>query len=66
MIDVVFFIDLVLQFFLAYPAYRSVAGEGWVTNRRTIANHYLRTWFSIDLLSTAVSAFDIVGYMELE
>ena len=66
MIDVVFFIDLVLQFFLAYPAYRSVAGEGWVTNRRTIANHYLRTWFSIDLLSTAVSAFDIVGYMESE
>ena len=63
-IDSIFLIDLFLQFFMAYPALATEASEGWVTDRKQIAAHYLRTWFSIDLVSTAVSGFDIYGYME--
>ena len=55
-IDGIFIIDIILQFFTAYPGRLTGAGAGWVTDQRTIVMHYLRGWFAIDVLSTAVSA----------
>ena len=33
-------------------------GARWVTDRKTIANNYLRGWFTLDVVSIGVSAFD--------
>ena len=60
-VDLAFVVDMVLQFFLAYP-------EDIGSNRRTgrlvrdrsrIARHYLRGWFIIDLLS--IIPFDMIA-----
>jgi len=47
-IDVIFLSDMVLNFFTGY--YDS--NELFVTDLRLIRRHYLRTWFTVDLLST--------------
>lgn len=42
------------------PDHKSHKGEKWITSRRKIAWHYLTSvWFPVDLVSIAVSAFDI-------
>ena len=53
-VDVIFCIDLVLNFFLAFPteAHSSQLGAHWVEDRRLIVRHYLTGWFSLDLFST--------------
>ena len=55
LVDAVFFVDLALQFFLAYES-----GLYWVKTHSRIVKHYLKGWFSIDLVSTGVSAFDFM------
>ena len=45
-VDVVFTLDIVLQFFLAYPEKHTFAGQGshWVTDPAKIVRHYLYSW----------------------
>ena len=62
LVSVVFVADLVLQFFLMYPAKATeTRAAGWVTDRSQIARHYLSTWFAIDVLSVAASGFDFIS-----
>ena len=64
-IDLVFVLDILLQFFMAYPeqASSSAIGSLWITDRRRIRWHYLTSNFALDFMSTAVSAFDIVSFI---
>jgi len=57
-VDSVFFIDLILQFFIMYPA-RTDYGTTMVSDFHKVVIHYLQTWFTVDLLS--VIPFDILG-----
>ena len=59
-INAVFVVDLVLQFFLMVPI-TDAFGTRWVSNPGRIAKHYMRGWFGVDLLSIAVSAVDYVS-----
>ena len=66
-IDSIFLLDIVLQFFIMYPVTDpdSPQGERWVTDPRKIAIHYaLSAWFPIDVFSIAVSGFDIFAPSE--
>lgn len=47
-LDVVFFVDMVLQFFVAYQVGNEFIGYRWVESRKEIVRHYLRTWFVLD------------------
>lgn len=61
-IDVIFLIDICLQFVLITEVTRAQSqGAYWLTTPREIARQYLHTWFTIDLISTAVAAFDFIG-----
>lgn len=57
-ITLIFFIDMILQFFLPYETL-GVDGIHIVTNRYHIASHYLKGWFAIDVLS--IIPLDSVG-----
>ena len=57
-VNVFFICDLVLNFFLAFQE-TNRKGGGWVTDRKRIIKHYVRTWFSIDLLT--VIDFQIIA-----
>ena len=60
-IDVIFVVDLILQFFIMVEI--NTGDEvRWVMDQRTISLHYLRGWFIIDLTSIAVSAFDYLNF----
>jgi hypothetical protein len=63
-VDIVFFADLVLQFFLMFPEGHTHGVEGmhWVDDPRMIARKYLKTWFVPDLVGTVcASVFDIAA-----
>ena len=61
-VDMIFIVDLVLQFSLVYEDEMiKDASLRWITDRRKITIHYLKGWFSVDLVSCAVSSFDFVG-----
>ena len=60
-VDVIFIIDLILQFFVMYPTTTYMEGARWVFDQREIVWHYLTFWFPIDLLVILVSAFDFVA-----
>ena len=47
-LDVIFFTDMVLQFFVAYPTGNSYGGFVWVEDHKLIAINYLKTWFVLD------------------
>ena len=57
-INSVFGVDMILQFFLAYQESPKKGGR-WVTRQSLIVKHYLRTWFALDLVS--VIPFDALG-----
>lgn len=57
-VDLLFTIDMVLQFFMMYPV-RHAHGTTLVVDHRQIIRHHLRTWFVIDLLS--VLPFDLIA-----
>ena len=63
LVTVIFFCDMIINFNLSYRAGAGAGphAAGWVTNPVRIAGHYLRTWFFIDFISIAVSAFDFVA-----
>ena len=62
LIDLVFIVDMALQFFVVYETTHS-GGSGdsaWVTERKRIARHYLFGWFPLDVISILPSAFDYI------
>ena len=66
-VDCAFLIDLVLQFFLAYPtASDSRTGEStrWVVDHGEVARHYLKGWFALDASTTFISVFDLVSFVQ--
>lgn len=59
-VDVVFFLDMCLQFFLKYPiATASGVGAVWCEDPKMIARNYCKTWFPLDLVS--IIPFDMIG-----
>ena len=49
-VDIIFGVDLILNFFMAYQ--QDAQGGGlWVTKLPQIRSHYLRTWFAVDVMS---------------
>jgi len=57
-IDAIFVWDMGMQFFLMYRS--DGASSNWVRNRAAIRRHYLKGWFTIDLVS--ILPFDIVAF----
>jgi len=64
LVDVIFCVDIGLQFFVAYPASRTFTGAGshWVTDHQQIIRHYLGGWFALDAVSTLVAVFDVISF----
>lgn len=60
LIDLVFLIDMALQFCVAYRV-KTPYGSRLETRRNIIVRHYLRTWFCVDLLS--IVPFDSIGML---
>lgn len=62
-IDVIFISDMIVSFSTMIPPSKSMAlsgGTQWQTRSSAIAFHYLTGWFTVDFVSVAVSAGDIV------
>ena len=62
-VDLIFLIDLCLQFFIAFPDRENNNRGGavkYIFDMREIALNYLTSWFLVDALSVSVSAIDIV------
>ena len=61
LVDLIFMVDLVLQFFLMYSYQKSIVDRvRWVDDQGTIAKHYLKSWFGLDIVS--VLPFWILDY----
>ena len=61
-VDVIFAIDICLQFMLMYPRSTGVMhGEKWENDPATIRRHYLTTWFTVDALALLVSVIDVLA-----
>ena len=58
LVDVVFAIDLLLQFITAYPE-TTPQGVTWVVQAEKIREHYVKSWFSLDAIS--ILPFDILA-----
>jgi len=59
MIDIIYIIDAILNFFRAYINYE----ERLIRRTKKIVLHYLRTWFLLDLIQ-AIPLFSLLIYME--
>merc|ERR1719379_1857271 len=57
-VDLIFFIDMILQFFMMYPVETNL-GVVMEYRQRYIAMNYVKKWFVIDFLS--ILPFDMVG-----
>ena len=57
-VDLVYVIDMVLQFFTSYPRRRGREVE-WEVRLPRITIHYLKTWFILDFVT--LIPFDIIG-----
>ena len=60
MITLIFAVDCALQFVLLVEV-QTPMGYIWVSDMRVIARTYLRSWFTIDVLSIGVSAIDFIS-----
>ena len=59
-LDVVFFLDLLLQFFICYQTGNAYAGRMWVEDHRRIVVHYLSSWFALDAFTVFLpGSFDL-------
>ena len=65
-VDVIFSIDVGLNFFLMFPSGSTVLGTTWVTSHGDIARHYLCGWFFLDAISVLASLFDIWALVDTE
>jgi len=59
LIDMIFTIDMVLQFFIMFQKQTSI-GYTWEHRHIKVIQHYLRTWFLIDILS--IIPFDLIAF----
>lgn len=60
MLDVIFFCDLIIQFFVAYQTGSQCGGRSWVLDRQLVRWHYLKTWFPLDALTVFLpGGFDL-------
>lgn len=59
-IDMIFLVDLILQFFLMYPAGDADTGVRWVDSRKAIIRNYLTGWFALDFFSIMLLSIDFV------
>jgi hypothetical protein len=66
MIDAVFIVDLVLQFFLVMSVSDPDRGTRWIEDHHVIVKHYACGWFPLDLGSILVSAFDVIPLVVTE
>ena len=62
-VDVIFIIDMALQFVLMYPE-EGREGARWIFDPVTIWKHYLKSWFLLDLVSILVSVFDYMFLLD--
>jgi len=61
-VDIVFILDMCMQFRTAFRRVDPKEGIVWITTPRAIAINYVCSyWFYLDLLSILTSLFDIVG-----
>lgn len=56
-VDVIFFIDVILQFITMYPR-PTQSGVVWEQKVSKIAKHYVKTWFALDAIT--LIPFDII------
>jgi len=60
MIDLIFIVDMALQFCVAYQVHDARSGTLWVLDHRRVVWHYMCSrWFLLDVFSISTSAFDI-------
>ena len=60
LLDVIFLLDMVLQFFLAYEESDSHGTRVLVDDHRKIIRHYVTTWFALDAITVLLpSGFDV-------
>jgi len=50
-IDAIFVLDMIFQFFIMYPIMTWRGSVIWINSPSKIARHYLTSWFLIDLIS---------------
>ena len=55
-LDIIFCIDLILQFFIAYEALNDRGEFGFVNDHPKIVQRYLRSWFALDTFTIIVPA----------
>ena len=58
-IDVVFFVDMCLQFITMTP-HPDGGADHWISDWRTLCRNYLLSWFMLDFFSVAAAAFDVI------
>lgn len=59
-LDVIFFVDMVIQFFLAYEARGPRGGTVWVDDHSLIIRNYVTSWFPLDVSTLMVPlGFDL-------
>ena len=54
LLDIIFTIDMILQFFIAYETRDERGRLFWVEDRNLIVKRYLRSWFVLDAATIAV------------
>ena len=60
-IDIIFIIDLLLQFVLQYQSKPTITeASRWISDRQMIALHYLQGWFALDVISLLPSIADFI------
>ena len=60
LLDMIFFLDMLLQFVLAYEKADARKGTLWVEDRQQITRNYLTTWFPLDASTIVVPCgFDL-------
>lgn len=53
-LDVIFLIDMILQFFLAFERADATGGTSQVSTHKEVVKHYLTTWFGLDFITLAL------------
>ena len=63
-IDLIFLVDMVVQFFLMYPSEDKTSKTANETRLSKIADRYAHGWLPIDILSILPSALDFVPFFQ--
>ena len=61
LVDLIFLVDMILQFFIMYPLEQKTATSQivYVTQHAAIARHYMAGWFPLDFLTMIPSVIDL-------